>query len=332
MNWSIILTVITLAAVALTVFVGIMGLRQGHYYRGKITKRGKHAIAAMIALGLVTAVSFFAGQQISEAKEKDEADTRSRQFNDQMTSLRKMTADLRGLQQNLGASIQQQQLQTERLTRVQETLGLSLDRQERLATASKENLRQGRILQAQGRAQTASLVRQVRDSTDRVSPANFEIYFDHLCVPSDSGATLQLTSESAVLILEGPAGRGHVRSVTSRRTALQTAHMFTSFTGRLDSYEIFPSWRNVRASLRITAFREGSSPERISRDDFSTEGPPATIGNRPARTCTSEFAVQVKERVLFMGSGLLREIREDVFVLDQRDLVLDEVDLPDPLR
>lgn len=72
---SSLLPFVTAISVASMVVVGIIGLRQGHYCKGRIAKRPRE-LTVIIALSVATLASAFIGKENLDAK--DEQDSSSR--------------------------------------------------------------------------------------------------------------------------------------------------------------------------------------------------------------------------------------------------------------
>ena len=262
-DWSSLLPAITLIGVVLTVFVGILGLRQGHYSKGKITRRGRRAVAGMVALGVATVVSAFAAQQVSDAKEREEAVTRARQFASQMTSLQSM-------QLTLADSIRRQQTQTENLRSVQTTLDASLVRQERLSIAAAENLRQGRLLQDLQSRNTARVIRSISNETNRLSVRDLGAQIYMPCYYVASADFLSMTMRHIILHVVRPGVRAQLVSITPDRdpnSLDQLSRFFINFSGDLGRFETFSPWTGASMSVELRA-TESDQPESTSREEL----------------------------------------------------------------
>lgn len=288
-DWASLLPFVTTISVALTVVVGIIGLRQGHYRKGRITKRGRTSVAVMIALGVVTLSSAFIGKEISDAKEKQDSSSRLDQFNRQMASMRGMT---------------------ERLDRTQSALQDSLRRQEALAAATDRNLTLSRGLQQQAQANADRVIQRIAEDTNRFSLGDMSVNLWTQC-PEDT-ALPQPDTYFLFMTVRGRRGLIHLQHPTFERGGNYLT--FDRLEGDLENFDTFPPWETARVSFHFGAFAQAYRRQRREEqgDRWDPLGSQRFNARAPMR-CPIGVSIHVKGRLLLDARGTLVEHAEGMF-------------------
>jgi hypothetical protein len=293
-NWAAILPFASALSVAFTIIVGISGLRQGHYSKGKLTPRGRKSLAWMVGLGVITLIIGFADRQISTAKDKAsaakdkaDADVRSRQFNRQMASLRTVTG---------------------KLDQAQIALQDSLRRQEIISAAADRNLMLSQRLQQQAQRNTDRVVRRIVDDTNRFTFANMAGSLVVDCPDPQPGLPRPVSFQLLVQ-LEGRRGLAAIQQRAT--TGSDSFVIFDRLEGALNNYDTLPPWEGSRARLYIRAvdddFRR-SLPEQ-DRSLFAQNG----TRRRQPIVCPFQFTLAIKGQLILLATGTLEEISVGIF-------------------
>lgn len=285
-NWSDILPIVIVASTVLTVAVGLIGLRQGHYRSGKLTRRGRQSVAAIVALGVVTLVSTFADRQISAAKEAADAELRTRQFDRQMASLKGVTGDLGTVRGSLQESLRKQEL---------------------LYGIASENVRLSGSLMEQTQVNTNNLLRRMFEDGNRISAERIAIFVSARC-PIGDRFTDRPRIMTATLVARRPNG-SELRLLSGQSGALSGGLFFHGFMGDLGSFETFQGWAGARISIRIMggADNDGATLEEFNA--FSEEDRARFMAPRQAIRCTIEIGLSLNGRQVLSAAGLFERIQ-----------------------
>lgn len=287
-----LLPLVTLVSVILTIVVGVLGLRQGFFSKGKYTRRGRRMIAVLVALGATTMLSSIVDQQLSDAKEERDAEVRLRQFDRQMASVRSVQLSI---------------------SQAQNALQSTLIQQGRLLDVANQNVRRTIQLQAQAEANAANILGRVTDEGNRFTVKDIiATLAARECRTPDGPIEFGHPIVSTVHVeVAGPSGLISIASHEATPNYSMIWDQFQGFEGSLVGYETPSAWRN--ANIRITVYGDGrSSPQPRSLLD-----PPENRAlGRPPTTCRMDVSLSANGRSLWSAAGTYTEIYEQQFMME----------------
>lgn len=306
-DWSVVRQALSAILLFGTVALGIYGLGRSYRNRARgLTKSGK-AVAALMVMG---GVGSFALSMIDNelAARKDARETRQREahFSAQMERLQRLA---------------------DSLTAVQGSMVESLAAQRQLSAASGRAIRLSSELQEQERQNTARVLHQIFDETNRVTASMLSVEIAYVCDTTairDFGGPFQIVG---VGIRISRRERERPIMVSSRDSFVRsTTLVFHNFFGDLSEFRNVESWRQARVSFRVVATQGIGSIQ-----DYTTEASdPPPLAERLARnpSCPLGVYLALNGRRILRGSGTLRLHSNGTISADMDDLPIEADRLP----
>lgn len=273
------LRLVTVAAVILTAWIGIHGLR--HEYRtedGQLTKAGRRARGLMGGLALLSVASELTRFVVDSEKERRSAAEATTRFEAQMSRLDDVTDTLSGIS---SSSFE-----------VAGGLRESLGKQNNLLRLTDQNLRLSREVGAQGRQNTEDVLRRIFEDSNRVQPERLTLAVENACARSGPGPlTNPLVGDTVVARVRvrgrSPRRVEHVAqfSAFERQThdgslvgqvsgsgGFATTNVFTGFSGEISGLELIEDWRGAVISAEIITIRRSMTVDEAINQLNGTPG------------------------------------------------------------
>ena len=284
-----------------TVVVACLGLFSNSHTSGRnLTKSGWIMASSIVMLGAGTFFMNELAKGVSAAKEREVSKARAAEFDDQMSSLRRLQAGMEA----------------------------SLSQQERTISVASEGVALTAETLRQTERSSRDILADIFESSNRITPDRVALSVSYVC-PIGAPNSEYPTLEAVQIAIEE---RGEtVLSLASRvSTRVNDVVVFHDFLADLGRYENFDAWRDAPVRVRVSG-KPPSGPIPIGQIEahlaFRNQLHDRGLEFFPMR-CPMTVRLYINGRQVLKASGAMDRTSEAFYLAEYSDLRLDPSAIP----